>query len=121
LPDGGLHYRQVRYEDDMPRALAAADVGVFRSGSSMCFEIAAVRLPSVLVPSPHVTGDHQTGNARALAGAGGAVVVPDGELDATRLGAELDALLADAGRREAMAAALAPFARPDAADRVADL
>lgn len=121
LPGGGLVYQPVRYEDDMPRALAAADVGVFRSGSSMCFEIAAVRLPSVLVPSPHVTGDHQAGNARLLADAGGAVVVPDDELSPERLDTELAALLADGARRDAMAAAVGSFARPDAAQRVADL
>lgn len=114
-------YVQVRYEDDMALALTAADVGVFRSGSSMCFEIAAVGLPSVLVPSPHVTGDHQAGNARALAEAGAAVVVPDAELSAERLDAELSALLADPGRRAAMSAAAAAFARPDAADAVAGL
>jgi undecaprenyldiphospho-muramoylpentapeptide beta-N-acetylglucosaminyltransferase len=114
-------YEQVRYEDDMPRALAAADVGVFRSGSSMCFELAAVGLPSVLVPSPHVTGDHQTGNARALADAGAAVVVPDAELSAARLDAELSGLLADPARRAAMAEAARAFARPDAADAVAAL
>ena len=114
-------YEQVRYEDDMPRALAAADVGVFRAGSSMCFEIAAVGLPAVLVPSPHVTGDHQAGNARALAGAGAAVVVPDAELSAERLDAELTALLADPGRRTAMCEAARGLARPDAADAVAAL
>lgn len=114
-------YVQVRYEDDMPRALTAADVGVFRSGSSMCFEIAAVGLPSVLVPSPHVTGDHQTGNARAMEAAGAAVVVPDAELTAARLDSELSTLLADPARRDAMASAARAFARPDAADAVADL
>lgn len=121
LPAGGLLYDQIRYEDDMPRALAAADVGVFRSGSSMCFEIAAVGLPSILVPSPHVTGDHQTGNARLLASAGGAVVVPDAQLTPERLDAELSALLADPDRRGDMGRAVHSFARPDAAERVADL
>jgi UDP-N-acetylglucosamine--N-acetylmuramyl-(pentapeptide) pyrophosphoryl-undecaprenol N-acetylglucosamine transferase len=114
-------YEQVRYEDDMPRALAAADVGVFRSGSSMCFEIAAVGLPSILVPSPFVVGDHQTGNARALAGAGAAVIVPDAELTAERLDRELSALLGDPARRAAMAEAARRFARPDAAEAVAEL
>jgi UDP-N-acetylglucosamine--N-acetylmuramyl-(pentapeptide) pyrophosphoryl-undecaprenol N-acetylglucosamine transferase len=120
-PAGALVYQQVRYEDDMPRALAAADLGVFRSGSSMCFELAAVGLPSVLVPSPFVTGDHQTGNARLLAGAGGAVVVPDADLTPERLDAELSALLADRDRRAAMTEAVRSFARPDAAERVAAL
>jgi undecaprenyldiphospho-muramoylpentapeptide beta-N-acetylglucosaminyltransferase len=118
---GGLVYQQIEYEDAMPTALAAADIGVFRSGSSMCFELAAVGLPAVLVPSPHVTGDHQTGNARWLAEAGGAVLVPDAELSAERLATELDALLGDAGRRADMAAALHRLARPDAAEAIADL
>jgi UDP-N-acetylglucosamine--N-acetylmuramyl-(pentapeptide) pyrophosphoryl-undecaprenol N-acetylglucosamine transferase len=105
----------------MPLALAAADVGVLRAGSGTCFEIAAVGLPSVLVPSPFVTGDHQTANARWLVDAGGAVLVPDAELTPRRLADELDALLGDGRRREAMAAALAPLARPDAAAAIVDL
>ena len=47
----------------MPTALAAADLAVCRSGSSTCFELAAAGLPSILVPSPFVTADQQTGNA----------------------------------------------------------
>jgi UDP-N-acetylglucosamine--N-acetylmuramyl-(pentapeptide) pyrophosphoryl-undecaprenol N-acetylglucosamine transferase len=119
--DHGLVYQQIEYEDAMPTALAAADVGVFRSGSSMCFEIAAAGLPSVLVPSPYVTGDHQTGNARWLADAGGAVLVTDAELSPQRLSAELDALLDDSARRDAMSAAVQRLARPDAAAAIADL
>jgi undecaprenyldiphospho-muramoylpentapeptide beta-N-acetylglucosaminyltransferase len=121
LAEDRLVYQQVEYEVAMPVALAAADVGVFRSGSSMCFEIAAVGLPSVLVPSPHVTGDHQTGNASWLADAGAAVVVPDGELSGSRLADELDALLDDPERRIAMGEALQHLARPDAAGAIADL
>src|SRR3546814_10564428 len=67
---GALRYRSVAYEDDMPALLAAADVAVCRSGSSTCFELASVGLPSVLVPSPHVTADQQTRNARHLVDAG---------------------------------------------------
>jgi undecaprenyldiphospho-muramoylpentapeptide beta-N-acetylglucosaminyltransferase len=119
--DGGLVYQQVPYEDRMPTLLAAADVGVLRSGSGACFEIAAARLPAVLVPSPFVTGDHQTANARWLAEAGGAVLVPDGELSGSRLATELDALLADDDRRRAMAEAAGSLARPDAAGAIADL
>lgn len=117
----GLRYERLEYEDRMPVALAAADVGVLRAGSGTCFEVAAVGLPAVLVPSPFVTGDHQTANARWLAEAGGAVLVPDAELSAARLADELDGLLADPGRRAAMAAALAGLARPDAAAAIVDL
>lgn len=121
LDDQGLHYERVEYEERMPVALAAADVAVLRAGSGTCFEVAAVGLPSVLVPSPNVAGDHQTANARWLADAGGAVLVPDDELSPERLATELDALLGDAARRGAMSGALASLARPDAAAAIVDL
>ena len=118
---GGLHRRLVPYEDDMPRALAAADVAVCRAGSSTCFELAAAGLPAVLVPSPYVTADQQTGNARHLVDAGAAVLVRDDELDAQRLVAEVDAILTDPARRTAMATAAHGWARPSAAHDIAAL
>jgi UDP-N-acetylglucosamine--N-acetylmuramyl-(pentapeptide) pyrophosphoryl-undecaprenol N-acetylglucosamine transferase len=111
----------VRYDDDMPRTLAAADIAVSRAGSSSCFELAAAGLPAVLVPSPFVTADHQTANARQLEAAGGAVVVCDDELTGTQLVAEVDALLADPAKLSAMADAMHRFARPKAADEIAAL
>lgn len=114
-----VQYLPVRYDDDMPRTLAAADVAVTRSGSGTCFELAAARLPAVVVPSPFVTADHQTTNARHLASAGGAVVVPDAELDGERFVAEVDALLADRDRLAEMSEAMRSFARPQAADEIA--
>jgi len=118
---GALHRRLVPYEDDMPTAMAAADVAVCRAGSSTCFELAAAGLPAVLVPSPYVTADQQTGNARHLVDAGAAVLVRDDELDGPRLQAEVDAILADDTRRAAMAAAARGWARPSAARDIAAL
>lgn len=118
---GHVAYLPVEYEDDMPTALAAADLAVCRSGSGTCFELAAAGLPSILVPSPYVTADQQTGNARLLVEAGAAVLVPDAELDGARLVAEVDRLLADAPGRAAMADAARSWARPDAADAIAAL
>ena len=54
-----------------------------RAGGSV-FELAAAGLPAILVPYPHATADHQSGNARWMADGGAAVVVPDAELDADR-------------------------------------
>ena len=118
---GGLDYRQIEFEDRMDLLLVAADVTVQRAGASTVAELAAIGLPSVLVPLPGAPGDHQTQNARRLSDAGGAVLVPDAELDGARLAAELDRLLADPARRAAMAAAARRMGRPDAADRVAAL
>ena len=75
----------------------------------------------MLVPLPGAPGDHQTANADALVAAGAAVLVPDAELDAARLAAELDALLADPARLAAMSAAARTLGRPDATARFADL
>lgn len=118
---GGLQYERVRYEDDMPRAYAAADLVLCRAGATTLAELAVVGLPSILVPFPGATGDHQTANARHFESAGAAVVVPDGELDAGRLADEVERLLADPRTLGAMAAAARGCARPDAAARVADL
>jgi UDP-N-acetylglucosamine:LPS N-acetylglucosamine transferase len=118
---GPLDYRALPYEDDMPTALAAADLAVCRSGSGTCFELAAMGLPAVLVPSPVVTADQQTRNAERLVAAGAAVLVPDAELDGPRLVAEVDRLLVDEAGRTAMSVAARSCARPDAAGTIAAL
>jgi UDP-N-acetylglucosamine--N-acetylmuramyl-(pentapeptide) pyrophosphoryl-undecaprenol N-acetylglucosamine transferase len=123
LPPGApLRYQAVEYEDDMATALAAADVVVCRSGSSTCFELLAAGLPSVLVPSPNVTADHQTANARHMVAMGAAVVVPDREMNGERLVTEVDTLLfGDPRRLHALAGAARAAARPRAAQDIAAL
>lgn len=117
LPEG---YDLREYLDlpDFADALAAADLVVARSGGSV-FEIAAHGLPAILVPYPHAAGDHQASNARWMTDAGAAIVIPDEELSASRLGNEVAALLADRRRLAAMAAAAQGLARPNAAREVA--
>ncbi len=119
-PTSGLQYVQVRYSDRMDLVLAAADLAVCRAGGTTVAELAAVGVPAVLVPLPIATRDHQTANAASLVEAGAAVLVPDDQLDAARLLAELDRLGAP-GVLDRMAAAAAGLGRPDAAEAVADL
>jgi undecaprenyldiphospho-muramoylpentapeptide beta-N-acetylglucosaminyltransferase len=118
--DDRIMYQPVRYEDDMPSAYAAADAVLARAGATTVAELAALGLASILVPWPLAADDHQTANARVLADAGGAYLVPDGELDADRLTVEL-ARLADPGTRATVAAAAASIGRRDGAARVAAL
>ncbi len=106
------------YIENFGEALAAADLVVGRSGGSV-FEIAAAGRPSVLIPYPHATADHQATNARYLADAGAAVIIPDAELTAARLAHEVGTLLADPGRLRAMGRAAAGLARPHAAQEIA--
>ena len=120
-PGDTLGYTLLRYEDRMPELYAATSIAVCRSGATTVAELAAAGVPSVLVPLPGAPGDHQTRNAQALVDAGAAVLVPDAECTGARLAAELEPLLADPARLEAMSAAARTLARPQAADDLAQL
>ncbi|HSO01306.1 MAG TPA: UDP-N-acetylglucosamine--N-acetylmuramyl-(pentapeptide) pyrophosphoryl-undecaprenol N-acetylglucosamine transferase [Gaiellaceae bacterium] len=98
-------------------ALAAADLAVSRAGGTV-WELAAAGTPSLLVPYPYATSDHQTLNARYFERGGGAVVVPEAELD--RVPALVEELLADRPRLARMRAAMLAMARPHAADEIAE-
>lgn len=106
------------YIYDMPLVMAAADLVLCRAGASTISEIAAIAKPAVLVPSPNVVADHQTKNARVLANAGGAVLLPEGESSGEKLYQLIDELLSDRARREEMSRALREMAVPDAAEQI---
>ncbi len=99
----GYDLREYLDLGDFADALQAADLVVARAGGSV-FEIAAHGLPAILVPYPHASADHQSANARWMSDAGAAVVIPDAELSAARLGGEVAALLSDRDRLAAMSA-----------------
>ena len=103
--------------DHFGEALAAADLAVSRAGGTV-WELAAAGTPAVLVPYPHATADHQTLNARHFERGGGAIVVPDADVDLVP-GVVAD-LLAAPARLEAMRAGMLVLARPDAAEAIAD-
>ena len=113
------HYHLHAYAQPFADSLAAADLATARAGGSL-FELAAAGLPSILVPYPEAAADHQTKNARWMAGAGAAVVVPDAELTAERLDSEVRSLLGAPERMRGMSDAARRLARPDAAERIAD-
>jgi UDP-N-acetylglucosamine--N-acetylmuramyl-(pentapeptide) pyrophosphoryl-undecaprenol N-acetylglucosamine transferase len=114
----GPHYVLLEYLTPFGVALAAADLAVARSGGSV-FELAQYGLPSLLIPYPHASADHQTTNAHWLADRGAAVIVTDAELTPERLRAEVDALVEDPSRRERMGEAARALAMPDAARDIA--
>jgi UDP-N-acetylglucosamine--N-acetylmuramyl-(pentapeptide) pyrophosphoryl-undecaprenol N-acetylglucosamine transferase len=113
-PDG-LDLVRVPYEERMPLVYAAADLMVCRAGAMTVAELAAVGVPSVLVPLPGAPGDHQTANARVLEQVGAAVVLPDPECTPTGLTGAIELLLIDPDRLEAMGRAAKGVSRPDAA------
>jgi UDP-N-acetylglucosamine--N-acetylmuramyl-(pentapeptide) pyrophosphoryl-undecaprenol N-acetylglucosamine transferase len=118
LREPGPHYHLREYVTPFGQALVAADLAVARAGGSV-FELAQYGLPAILIPYPHASADHQTANARWMADAGAATILPDAELSPQRLRGEIDALLGAPERLAEMAAASRRLARPDAAQVVA--
>ena len=114
-------YRAVPFDEHLPVALAAADLVICRAGASTVAELSVLGTPAVLVPLPIATDDHQRRNAEALVSVGQARVVPDADLDATRLLAEIESMLEPAARAGAAAGGGSSFGRSDAAQRVARL
>ena len=116
----GIEADVVPFEDDMAATYAWADLAICRAGALTLAELAAAGVPAILVPYPHAVDDHQTSNARAMVAAGAARLVPEGDDFIKRLGAVLDEF-GDHSRLLPMAEAARTLARPDAAQRIADV
>ena len=119
-PEEQLRWRVMPYISNMGQALAAADLVLSRAGASSIAEIAALAVPSLLVPYPHATADHQTTNARFLTDAGAAVLLADARIDEPVFAEELLGLVDDPARRDAMRAAARGLGQARAAAALAD-
>lgn len=119
-PEEQIRWRVMPYISNMGQALAAADLVLSRAGASSIAEIAAVGAPSLLIPYPHATADHQTTNARFLVDAGAAVLVPDAKIDDAVFPTELLGLLDDPERRARMREAALGLGQSRAAAALAD-
>jgi UDP-N-acetylglucosamine--N-acetylmuramyl-(pentapeptide) pyrophosphoryl-undecaprenol N-acetylglucosamine transferase len=105
----------------MGDAYAAADLVLCRAGSSTLAELTVLGKPSILVPSPNVTDNHQEANARGLEDAGAALVVVEKGLDVPGTVMEIDVLLSNRERLQSMSDAARMLGQPDTAAMVADL
>jgi UDP-N-acetylglucosamine--N-acetylmuramyl-(pentapeptide) pyrophosphoryl-undecaprenol N-acetylglucosamine transferase len=115
-------YRVVPFiTDGLGDLYAAATLAIGRAGAGTITELCAVGLPAILIPLPEARGDEQTANARLLADAGAAVLLPERELSPERLAELAGALLGDRSRLAAMAEHARRLAVPDAAKRLVDL
>ena len=109
------------YLYDMPQALAAADLAVFRAGALGIAELTARGVPAVLVPYPYAAANHQEQNARAMARAGAAQMILDKDLTAERLLSVLAELLHKESRLKRMGENSRALGRPQAAEEIAAL
>jgi len=118
-PELRRRYRPYSFlHEDMPKALAAADLIVCRAGASVLGEIPAAGLAAILIP---YAGGHrdQEQNAAFLEKSGAAVRIEDARLSAELLGQTITAVLGDPVRLSAMRQASAALAKPDAAAVIA--
>lgn len=111
--------RVLPYIHSMQTAYAVADLAVTRAGAMTTAELAAWGIPAILVPLPTAAADHQTANARAIAAAGAALLLPQPGLNGRVLGSTVQAMLTDPGALQRMAAATSERARPHAAQHIA--
>ena len=116
----GADARVDAFVEDMAAAYSWADVVICRSGALTVAELAVVGVASVLVPFPHATDDHQTGNARFLADAGAAILMPQNEMSAEKLAGLLGDFSQQRNILLEMACRAHQLAMPDAARRVAE-
>lgn len=97
-PDRGSfqhpHYIELPFYDKMAALFRRADLVIGRAGASTLTELAFTGTPSILIPYPFAAEDHQTYNAKIFVQANAALLIPQSELTADRLGSDVSSLLA---------------------------
>ena len=121
LAESGVDGEVAPFIEDMPAAFARADLVICRAGAGAVAELAAAGKPSILVPFPHSTDQHQLRNAEAFQKAGAAVLVLDHQMDGGRLFEEVQKLRTRPEMLQRMGERARTFAHPDAARRAASV
>jgi UDP-N-acetylglucosamine--N-acetylmuramyl-(pentapeptide) pyrophosphoryl-undecaprenol N-acetylglucosamine transferase len=116
----GIEAEAAAFFEDPGACYAEADLAVCRAGATTVAELAATGVPAVFVPFPFAADDHQARNVQALVEGGAALVVAEKDLTGQGLAERLNRWKADRAELEAMAAAMAGFGRPEAADEILD-
>jgi UDP-N-acetylglucosamine--N-acetylmuramyl-(pentapeptide) pyrophosphoryl-undecaprenol N-acetylglucosamine transferase len=117
----GIPHLVSSFLDDIGRAYRSADLAISRAGASACAELTLCGVPSLLVPLPWATRDHQSANARAMQASGGAEVMTQEELKPGNLAQYIENLMDDPKRLENMRRALLPAVTTSAAHKLAEL
>jgi len=120
----GVAVRVVPFIDNMPKTLSNAGFTISRAGGTTLAELATAGVPSLLIPYPHATDDHQRKNADHFATGGGCLVLDDRELDGQLsdvLSRAIDTLLTSSEKRRHMSLAIQRQAFPNSATEVATI
>lgn len=121
VPDyekNGMDVREYIY--DMPRVMAAADLVLCRAGASTISELTYMHKPTIFVPSPFVTNNHQFKNAKVVEDAGGALIFEEGWFEPKELLNAVKKILYSKQELNKMAEAMEKLAMPEATDMICD-
>lgn len=127
LEDRGIDHENssnisvVPYLYNMPLALAAADLAIFRAGATGIAELTARGIPAILVPYPYAAENHQEHNAMAVVNGGGGRMILDRELTGAGLLQVMEELLSDEKGLKQMAKASRKLGKPQAAKDIVDI
>lgn len=131
---GDAHFEEVQKEVDlvgnpanviikpfihnMPEVLAGIDLSVARAGATTLAELTSLGIPSILIPSPYVTNNHQEKNARSLSSRGASYLLLEKDLTGKKLVEHIDHILMDENKLNSMKRSAKELGVPDAAKRL---
>ncbi len=105
---------------DMAAAYRQADLVICRAGATTLAELTALGKPSILIPYPYAADNHQEKNAAAMTEAGASVAFRESDIGAVRLAGEIENIIMDKRRLEAMSDAAWQLGRRNAAVHIAE-
>ncbi len=114
--DQGIHADVQEFFTDIPERMSEAQLVISRSGASSVADISVIGRPSILIPFGAATGDHQTANARGLAEAGAAIVIPEGLLEVDSLSEQIQTILSHPQGAQDMSRAAIAAGLPNATE-----
>ena len=106
---------------DVPRRMSEAQLVISRAGASSVADISVIGRPAILIPYAAAAGDHQSANARGLAAAGGAIVIPESQLSVAAMTEQIATVLSQPQGALAMAQAASSVGKPEATDELVRL
>ncbi|MEM6478629.1 MAG: undecaprenyldiphospho-muramoylpentapeptide beta-N-acetylglucosaminyltransferase [Pseudomonadota bacterium] len=119
--DQGVKAVVQTFFDDVPARLSEAQLLIGRSGASTVADVSVIGRPAIFIPLAAAIRDEQSANARALKETGGAILMPEAELEVAPLTEAISAILSDPARAAQMAAAALSTGKPDATERLVAL
>lgn len=119
--DHGIRADVQPFFNDIPRRISEAQLIISRAGASSVADISIIGRPSILVPYPFATDDHQTANARGLVDAGAAILIPESRLDVDTMADQIRTVLDSPAGAMKMAHAALAQSRPDATEALVGL